>query len=260
MTYNFRTLFVGLALTCAYVLTANSLHGHARATRYFTDEIDRVNRRHVDEDSKVNNIVESLIDLMFKERKVTEAFERYFLFVRLSPKREELIDPTSLHYLREYTVLDEKTAARLLAKRWNYEYQTVVLALGTRPLAEFDVALEESGTELDAARRRILSDRGLSPEGFNALLGGSVTEDHEKLRRDLLKLELINSDIDQFIAQRTNQLIFQQNLAEMKKTFTVKKFDRDGEIFYGVRIKPQFTVVFMRYDKTLKIVSFGDVQ
>lgn len=213
----------------------------------------------VQNDSKVKRIVDSIIDLMLKEGKVTEGLDRYFLFESLSPNRERVIDPTSLHYLKEFSAVSKKTAARLLSKGWNYEYQNVVLALGTRPLAEFDLAVEESGSEIDSALKKILSRRGLSLDDFHSLADESDLGDQKKLDEDLSTLEGINQEVYQFIAKRRNLAILERNLVEIKRTFSVKEMQFDGCTFYGVRIKPKFGLILMESDNSLKVVSFGDV-
>lgn len=258
MTIISRTMLVGLVLLAlAALATGDLLIGQVASERRFIEEEHRA--KDTNEDAKMNEAVESLIDLMFKERRVRDAFERYFLFSSLSPEKARVIGAVGLSYSKEYTALDARTAARVFAKGWNYEYQRVVLALATKPLSEFDEALEESGSQIDAERKRTLKRRGLTEAEFYALNDWENAKDQKTLESKLATLELINADIDRFIAQRTNQAIQAQNLSEMKKSSSVRKVVKAGCTFYGVSIEPIFTIMFMPHNGTLKMVSFGDI-
>lgn len=229
------------------------------AERPFIEQAYTAQKQNDSEDAKVNEAVVLLIDTIFKERKVREAFERYFLFSNLSAEEQQVIDATSLHYSKEYAALDVRTVARIFSTGWNYEYQRVVLALGTKPLSDFDEAVEQAGSEVDNERKRILNQRGLSEADFYALLDWENAKDSKTLENNLTTLELINADIDRFIKQRTNQAILTKNLTEMKKNISVKKVSTEGCTLYAVSLKPMFGIMFMPRNGVLKMISFGDV-
>lgn len=226
--------------------------------RPFIKQADTESKLDGSEDAKVNGAVKLLIDTMFKERKVKEAFERYFLFSNLSPEEKRVLDATSLRYSEEHSTMDAGVVARILAAGWNYEYQPALLALGTKPLSDFDEAVEQADSEVEAERKRILSKRGLSENDFYTLLGGSAVKDRKTLEKNLTTLELINADIDRFIEQRTNKAVLNKNLVEMKKDISVKRINPAGHALYVVGVKPMFKVVFMPHNGILKMIGFGD--
>ena len=211
-------------------------------------------------DANVKEAVDLLVDTMFKERKVREAFEQNFLFSNLPVEARHLVDETrGIRYSAHNAHgLDKGTMARILAVKWNYGYQPVVLALGTRPLSDFDETFERTGSEIDAERKRILDKRGLSEDDFYTLLGGDTVRDRRTLESDLTTLEMINDDIDRFIGQRTDQAILNKNLMEMKNSISVKNLDMSGYKLYAVSLKPIFGVVFMPRNEKLKLICFGD--
>ncbi|HEX5705105.1 MAG TPA: hypothetical protein VFX97_18040 [Pyrinomonadaceae bacterium] len=255
-----RTLLVSsLVLASAAVATSDRSVAHnAALKRSSIKEPAAVKGRNLDEDTKVKDTLESLIDLIFKERKVRDAFARYFLFSNLSSEQKRMIDPTSLHYSDEVAALDAGTVARIFSTGWDYEYQSVVLALGMKPLSDFEEAVEQAGSEVDNERKRILRKRGLSEEDFYTLLDRKAVKDRKLLENELTTLELINADIDRFIAQRTNHAVLSQNLLEMKTSLSINKVNRAGCVVYAVKIKPIFTVVFIQEHHGAKMISFGD--
>jgi hypothetical protein len=210
------------------------------------------------DDAKVNEAIK-LIRTMFKERKVRETFERYFLFSNLSPEEKRAVDAVSLRYLDEHSAMDAGTVARILAVSWNYEYQSVLLALRTRPLSDFDEAVEQAGSEIENERKRILSKRGLSENDFYNLLGGTSVKDSKTLEHNLTTLETINADIGQLIEQRTNDAVLAKNLMEMEKSVSVKNISKTEQAIYVVGLKPMFEIVFVPRGGMLKIIAFGDV-
>lgn len=210
------------------------------------------------EDAKVDETVRALIDTIFRQRKIKEAFERYFLFANLPAEQTDELDPTSLRYLQEYSSKNPETVARILAAGWNYEYQPALLALGTKPLSDFSGAFEQAQNEIENERKRILSKRGLSEDDFYRLRGGASVKDQKSLENDLTTLELIDADINRFIEQRTDQAVLARNLAEMQKSASITKINKAGCTLYAVSLKPMFGVLLVSQSGALKMISFGN--
>jgi len=226
---------------------------HAFAFQYATQKPNE------SEDAEVEKAVKSFIDLMFRERKVTNAFEQHFFFSNLTPKEKSVVDAISLKYSDEYVGLDAKVVARILSAKWNYEYQPVFLALGTKPLSDFEDAFEEAESEIEVERKRILNQRGLTENDFYTFLDLKATKDHKTLENNLTKLELISTDLERFIEQRINKTIFNKNLVEMEKSVAVKKLNAAECVLYLVGIKPMFKLVFVKETSGLKMIGFGNV-
>lgn len=250
-------IVLGLAVASAALAFPRDVTNVARP---YINQAYAAPKQNDSEDAKVNDAVRLLIDTMFKERKIREAFEQSFLFSSLTPEEKGIIEPTSLYYSDEDAALEDKSVAGIFAAGWNYEYQPVLLALGTNPLSDIDEAVEQAEGEVKAERNRILSKLGLNESDFLTLLGRRAVKDRKTLENDLTTLEQINAKIDRFIEQRTNQTILTKNLAEMKKSISVKKVSTAQCTLYAVSLKPMFGVIFKPTNGELKMISFGDVR
>lgn len=215
------------------------------------------------ENPEVDKAVGLLIDTMFKERKVEEAFEQYFRLSPLSPEERSALSQIDCDPSDEISrYKDARTTARALAVGWNYAYQPVLLALGTTSLSSGDVfrkSFEQAQVAIDEEREKILSKRGISKDEFYTLLDLKAVKDQSTLEHHLTTLELINADIAHFIERKTNKNIYARNVTEMEKDYIIKPHGSGDHVLYEVGLKPMFKIVFMRQGDTLKMVSFGDV-
>jgi hypothetical protein len=231
---------------------------HSRLALTISDRA-QTNRTNAGTKAEIEKTVKSLIDLMFRERKAKVAFEHHFRFSILSTNEKGLVDAISLQYSEEYKSLEPKIVAGILASGWSYEYQPVLLALGTKPLSGFEDAFEEAGSQIEAERKKTLSRRGLTEVDFYSLLDWKDAKDRKTLENNLTTLELINADIDRFIEQRINKAVLNENLGEMKKSISVKKLSTSECGIYLVGIKPIFKLAFIKEVDELKLIAFGDV-
>lgn len=211
----------------------------------------------------VNETVKGVIDKLFRERKARAAFEQYFLFFTVSPDQQELIDESgSLFYAQKYAGLDEKTIARILAAKWNYEYKPALLVISTLPLSSgesFKQNLDRADSEIERQRKKVLSEHKLGDDEFYKLLDVDGIRDIKTLDHNLTLLEQIDADMTRYIERKTNQPVFAGNIAKMQEGFFVNKHPVGDHMLYEIQLTPMFKMLFLQQGAALKMVAFGDV-
>ena len=211
----------------------------------------------------VTETVRRVVDKLFRERKAQSVFQQYFLFSALTPDQQDVVDETNnLFYSQKYAGLDEKTVARILAAKWNYEYKPVLLVISTIRLSTGESLkedLERADSQIEKERKRILKERKLGEAAFYRLLDVESERDLKILERNLTELERIDADITRFIEQKTNQSVLATNVAKMQAAVFVNKYSVDDQMVYEIQLKPMFKMVFLQQGAALKMIAFGDV-
>lgn len=212
---------------------------------------------------KVEQAARSVIETLFREKKRTNAFERYFRFSELSGEEKSALEKLGYDPSDEGTrYKNSSTGGRALAVSWNYAYQPVLLVLGTTDLTsgqEFKKAFEKAQTTIEEERNRALAKRGLSEEQFYSLLDLKAAKDSETLERNLTILEQLDAELDQLIEQKTNQATLSRNIKKIEESMLIEKHAVAGRTLYEVHFKPMFKMVFLQQGGELKMVAFGDV-
>ncbi len=212
---------------------------------------------------EVEKTARLVIETIFRSRQTKEAFEQYFQFSPLSPEEKSTLEKLGYDPSDETSrYKDVKTGSRVIAANWNYEYQPVLLVLGTTNLtsgAKFKEAFDRAQSIIETERKRALAKRGLSEEQYHSLLDLKAAKDNDTLERNLTMLEQLDADLNRFIEQKTDQVTLKGNIAKMEESLVIEKHALGSRTLYEVQFKPMFKMVLLQQDTALKMVAFGDV-
>jgi hypothetical protein len=257
-----KTAVAGLA--AAILLASTSLVSRMEGAPGLSTSLANQNREVAAERNvKVEQTARSVIETLFREKKRTDAFVRYFRFSELSREEKSALEKLGYDPSDEATrYKNSSTGSRALTVSWNYAYQPVLLVLGTTDLTsgqEFKESFEKAQTTVEEERNRALAKRGLSEEQFYSLLDLKAAKDSETLERNLTILEQLDADLDQFIEQKTNPATLSGNIKKIEESMLIEKHAVAGRTLYEVHFKPMFKMVFLQQGGELKMVAFGDV-
>lgn len=212
---------------------------------------------------EVEKTARLVIETIFRARQTKNAFEQYFQFSPLSPEEKSALEKLGYDSSDESSrYKDARTGSRVIAASWNYEYQPVLLVLGTTDLtsgAKFKESFDKAQSIIEAERKRALAKRGLNEEQFYSLLDLKAAKDNDALERNLTTLEQLDADLNRFIEQKTDKVTLNGNIAKMEESLVIEKHTLGSRTLYEVQFKPMFKMVLLQRDAELKMVAFGDV-